>query len=188
MLSATLRRATRLARAPRLARGMAEEAAAATGMTLNFTVPASAIYENVPAEMVLVPSVDGVFGILHNHVPTIAELKPGVVSITETEGATPKEYFVSGGFASSAPRTSRPPPSLSLGSPPPRPRAVDANSVLNISALEAVPVEDLDADAVKVGLAQYTDAAASAKDDVEKAEAEIGVEVYSAMSFAITKA
>ena len=50
MLSATLRRATRLARAPRLARGMAEEAAAATGMTLNFTVPASAIYENVPAE------------------------------------------------------------------------------------------------------------------------------------------
>ena len=54
MLSATLRRATRLARAPRLARGMAEEAAAATGMTLNFTVPASAIYENVPAEMVLV--------------------------------------------------------------------------------------------------------------------------------------
>ena len=55
MLSATLRRATRLARAPRLARGMAEEAAAATGMTLNFTVPASAIYENVPAEMVLVP-------------------------------------------------------------------------------------------------------------------------------------
>jgi F-type H+-transporting ATPase subunit delta len=130
MLSATLRRATRLARAPRLARGMAEEAAAATGMTLNFTVPASAIYENVPAEMVLVPSVDGVFGILHNHVPTIAELKPGVVSITETEGATPKEYFVSGGFAS-----------------------IDANSVLNISALEAVPVE-----------------------------------VYSAMSFAITKA
>merc|ERR1719263_1677880 len=111
MLSATLRRATRLARAPRLARGMAEEAATATG------------------------------------------------------GATPKEYFVSGGFAS-----------------------IDANSVLNISALEAVPVEDLDADAVKVGLAQYTDAAASAKDDVEKAEAEIGVEVYSAMSFAITKA
>ena len=188
MLPATLRRATRLARAPRLARGMAEEAAAATGMTLNFTVPASAIYENVPAEMVLVPSVDGVFGILHNHVPTIAELKPGVVSITETEGATPKEYFVSGGFASSAPRTSRPPPSFPLRSPPPRPRAVDANSVLNISALEAVPVEDLDADAVKVGLAQYTDAAASAKDDVEKAEAEIGVEVYSAMSFAITKA
>ena len=136
-----------------------------------------------------VPSVDGVFGILHNHVPTIAELKPGVVSITETEGATPKEYFVSGGFASSAPRASRPPPPPSLSAhPPPRPRAVDANSVLNISALEAVPVEDLDAEAVKVGLAQYTDAAASAKDDVEKAEAEIGVEVYSAMSFAITKA
>ena len=132
--------------------------------------------------------VDGVFGILHNHVPTIAELKPGVVSITETEGATPKEYFVSGGFASSAPRASRPPPPSLSAHPPPRPRAVDANSVLNISALEAVPVEDLDAEAVKVGLAQYTDAAASAKDDVEKAEAEIGVEVYSAMSFAITKA
>ena len=155
-----LRRAPRLA-APRLSRGRAEEAAAATGTTLNVTVPASAIYENVPAEMVLVPSVDGVFGILHNHVPTIAELKPGVVSITETEGATPKEYFVSGGFASSAPRTSRPPPPscrLTLRRAP----AVDANSVLNISALEAVPVEDLDAEAVKVGL-RRPPAAASAR-------------------------
>ena len=41
------------------------------------------------------------------------------------------------------------------------------------------------AQAVKTGLAQYSAAYASATDDYEKTEAEIGVEVYQAMSFAI---
>ena len=39
--------------------------------------------------------------------------------------------------------------------------------------------------AVKQGLAQYTAAYASAVEDYDKVEAEIGVEVYQAMSFAI---
>ena len=46
------------------------------------------------------------------------------------------------------------------------------------TVLEALSVDELDEEAVKTGLAQYSAAYASATEDVEKAEAEIGVEVY----------
>ena len=51
-------------------------------------------------------------------------------------------------------------------------------SKLNVTVLEAVALEDIDPDAVKTGLAQYSAAYASANDDLAKSEAEIGVEVY----------
>ena len=51
--------------------------------------------------------------------------------------------------------------------------------------LEAVELDDIDPEAVKQGLAQYTAAYAAATEDYAKTEAEIGVEVYQAMSFAI---
>lgn len=61
-------------------------------------------------------------------------------------------------------------------------------SKLNVTVLEAVALEDIDPDAVKTGLAQYSAAYASANDDLAKSEAEIGVEVYSALSYAISEA
>lgn len=42
------------------------------------------------------PSFSGSFGILPKHVPTLAVLKPGVVSVYENEGAV-KKIFVSSG-------------------------------------------------------------------------------------------
>ena len=39
-----------------------------------------------------VPSFSGSFGILPNHVPTLAVLKPGVVTVIEDDGAA-KKYF-----------------------------------------------------------------------------------------------
>ena len=60
-------------------------------------------------------------------------------------------------------------------------------SKLNVTVLEAVALEDIDPDAVKTGLAQYSAAYASATEDYAKSEAEIGVEVYSAMSYAISE-
>jgi F-type H+-transporting ATPase subunit delta len=98
-----------------------------------------------------------------NHVPTIAQLKPGVVQVQEVQNGPLLKYFVSGGFA-----------------------AIGEDSKLTITALEAALVDDLDADAVKAGLAQYQDAYAKATEDVAKSEAEIGVEVYQAMSYAIS--
>lgn len=66
-------------------------------------------------------------------------------------------------------------------------RAVNAESKLNVTVLEACSIDDLDPEAVKTGLAQYTAAAAAAADDLAKEEAMIGVSVYQAMSYAIAE-
>ena len=76
-------------------------------------------------------------------------------------------------------------PARSCASPS-RP-AVTSDSVLNVSVLEAVSIDDLDPEAVKTGRAQYTAANASATEDLAKEEAMIGVEVYQAMSYAIAE-
>ena len=49
-------------------------------------------YNKVVVKQVDVPGVTGSFGILPEHVPTIANLKPGVVAITEEDGGM-KKYF-----------------------------------------------------------------------------------------------
>ena len=71
-------------------------------------MPSSVLYEDAPVEMVIVPGGDGMFGVMPSHVPTIAELKPGVVSVQETAGGPLTKYFISGGFMSSAPRRAAP--------------------------------------------------------------------------------
>lgn len=53
-------------------------------------------YEGSEVKQVDVPSFSGSFGILPKHVPTLAILKPGVVTVFENEG-TKKEIFVSSG-------------------------------------------------------------------------------------------
>jgi F-type H+-transporting ATPase subunit delta len=73
-----------------------------------------------------------------------------------------KRYFVSGGFA-----------------------FVHADSSADIVAVEAVPVEQLDVDAVKKGLAEHQANFTSAKDDFEKANAQIGIDVCTAMVAAL---
>ena len=60
-------------------------------------------------------------------------------------------------------------------------------STLNVTVLEAVSLDDIDHDAVKMGLAQYSAAYSAATEDLAKSEAEIGVEVYSALSYAISE-
>ena len=98
----TLAPAARLLRtsAPALAEGDAPGAAG--GLTLNFTVPSGSLYESAAVEMVILPGGDGQFGVMPSHVPTITELKPGVVSVQEEAGGPLIKYFVSGGFASGA--------------------------------------------------------------------------------------
>ncbi|KAL1515905.1 hypothetical protein AB1Y20_002519 [Prymnesium parvum] len=136
----------------------------ATALTLNFTLPSKAFYVKAPVEMVMLPGSDGEFGVMPNHVPTITTLKPGVVSVQEVAGGELKKYFISGGFAS-----------------------VNSDSTLNISTLEAAELRDIDPEAVKMGLAQYSSAYASATDDLLKSEAEIGVEVYQSLTYAISE-
>lgn len=111
--------------------------------------------------MVIVPATTGQMGILPGHVATIAELKPGVVSVHE--GNDVKKYFVSSGFA-----------------------FVHSNSIADIMAIEAVPVEQIDPSAVQKGLSEFTQKLNSASTDLQKAEAQIGVDVFSALNSALT--
>jgi hypothetical protein len=79
-----------------------DAAGGAGGLTLNFTMPTKSLYAETAVEMVILPGGDGMFGVMPSHVPTITELKPGVISVQETAGGPLSKYFVSGGFASGA--------------------------------------------------------------------------------------
>lgn len=111
--------------------------------------------------MVIMPATTGQMGVLPGHVATIAELKPGILSVHEGNEVT--KYFVSGGFA-----------------------FIHANSFADIVAVEAVPIDRIDPALVQKGLAEFTQKVSSASTDLEKAEAQIGVEVHSALNSALT--
>ncbi|RRT52481.1 hypothetical protein B296_00013569, partial [Ensete ventricosum] len=100
-------------------------------------------------------------GVLPGHVATIAELKPGLLSVHE--GSEVTKYFVSSGFA-----------------------FVHANSITDIVAVEAVPVDHIDPSLVQKGLADFTQKLNSATTDFEKAEAQIGIDVHSALNAALS--
>ena len=88
---------------PRVAsRGFASEASAeATSVTLNFSLPHESIYNNASVFQVIIPGVEGEYGVTPNHVPYVAQLKPGVLQIIHDEGsaADAEKYFVAGGYA-----------------------------------------------------------------------------------------
>lgn len=71
-------------------RGYADE------MAFTFAAANKVFYDNANVRQVDVPSFSGAFGILPKHVPTLAVLKPGVVTVYEADG-TQKKVFVSSG-------------------------------------------------------------------------------------------
>ncbi|KAK3025082.1 hypothetical protein RJ639_044961 [Escallonia herrerae] len=130
-------------------------------LTVNFSLPYASELSGKEVDMVIVPATTGQMGILPGHVPTIAELKPGLMTVHE--GNDVQKYFVSSGFA-----------------------LVHANSYADIIAVEAVPVNRIDPNLVQKGLAEFTQKLNSASTDLEKAEAQIGVDVHSALSSALS--
>lgn len=73
------------------------------------------------------------------------------------------KYFVSSGFA-----------------------FIHANSLSDIVAVEAISVDRIDPNLVQKGLAEFSQRLSSASTDLEKAEAQIGANVHSALNSAIT--
>ena len=55
---------------------------------LNFRLPHEAVFADAEVNMVLVPAETGDFGILPGHVPVVAKLRPGVVSVENKESVT----------------------------------------------------------------------------------------------------
>lgn len=117
------------------ARGYADE--------MSFTLAAAnkVFYSGANVRQVDVPSFSGAFGILPKHVPTLAVLKPGVVTVYENDGTT-KKVFVSSGTIT-----------------------VNEDSSVQVIAEEAHNVEDLDLSAARELLALSQSQLSSASDD-----------------------
>ncbi|KAK3195261.1 hypothetical protein Dsin_026571 [Dipteronia sinensis] len=130
-------------------------------LTVNFVLPYASELSAKEVDMVIIPATTGNMGVLPGHVATIAELKPGVMSVHEGNDVT--KYFISSGFA-----------------------YIHANSYADVIAVEAVPLDQIDASLVQHGLAEFTQKLSSASTDLEKAEAQIGVDVHSALNSALT--
>ncbi|KAL3160149.1 hypothetical protein ABBQ32_010918 [Trebouxia sp. C0010 RCD-2024] len=136
-------------------------------LTFNFYLPHEQVAKGKKVDMVLLPAVTGDFGAMPGHVPTVAQLRPGVITIHNEMDKDVEKYFVSSGYA-----------------------FVHADSTTDVVAVEAFKPEEFDTDAVRAGLQEYTAKVAQLQsggkgDDYEIAAAQIGVEVYSAMNAAI---
>lgn len=142
-----------------------EQAGVPDKLQFNFFMPHDVVCQNEKVDLVLMPAVTGDFGVMPGHVPTLAQLRPGVVTIHKELDKDVQKYFVSGGFA-----------------------FVHPDSTADVCAVEAVPLSELDGDAVRAGLQEYTAKLAAVQskgDDYEIAAAQVGVEVYSALNAAI---
>ena len=77
-----------------------EATAEATSVTLNFSVPYESIYSGAKVSLVIIPGVEGEYGVTANHVPYVAQLKPGVLQVMfEDSGSDSEKYCVAGGYA-----------------------------------------------------------------------------------------
>ena len=65
-------------------------------MSFTFAAPNGVHYKDADVKQIDVPSLVGSFGIMPNHVPSLAVLAPGVVTVYEENGAANK-FFVSSG-------------------------------------------------------------------------------------------
>ncbi|CAK7223507.1 delta subunit of the central stalk of mitochondrial F1F0 ATP synthase, atp16 [Sporothrix eucalyptigena] len=125
----------------------------ADAIKLSLSLPHQSIYKSQDVVQVNIPAESGEMGVLANHVPSIEQLKPGLIEVIEESGGT-KQFFLSGGFA-----------------------IVQPNSVLSINAVEGYPIEDFSAEAVKAQLAEAQKIANGAGSEQDIAEAKIEVEV-----------
>jgi hypothetical protein len=71
----------------------------ATSVILNLSVPYESIYNGTAVNSVIIPGTEGEYGITVNHVPYVAQMKPGVLQILFDGTAEPEKYFVAGGYA-----------------------------------------------------------------------------------------
>ncbi|CAG8833722.1 34339_t:CDS:2, partial [Gigaspora margarita] len=155
-------------------RWYATEASASTsGLRLSFVLPHQTIYKGVEVQQVNIAATSGDMGILASHVPSIEQLRPGVVEVIENANATKKffgeytnklgtNYLVSGGFA-----------------------IINPNSSLDINAVEAFPLEDFSPEAIRANLAEAQRTATSGSSEEERNIAKVEVEVLESLQSAL---
>ena len=180
-----------------LTRSFASEASAdASSVTLNFSVPYESIYNGASVFQVIIPGVEGEYGVTPNHVPYVAQMKPGVLQILHEEGnlSESEKYFVAGGYALTH-ENSVTVRNLKRGKmcdstlqPAREPFLTHIISfpLQDIVAPEAVKLDEIDPSAVQSQFDAAKGAFASAAaGSVEQAEAQIDMEVNRAMGMAV---
>jgi len=146
-------------KAPLQRRGYAE--AVSDKIKLSLALPHQSIYKSQDVVQVNIPAESGEMGVLANHVPSIEQLKPGLIEIIE-ETAGSKQFFLSGGFA-----------------------IVQPNSVLSINAVEGYALEDFSIDNVRSQLAEAQKIAGGSGSEQDIAEAKIEIEVLESLQAAL---
>jgi F-type H+-transporting ATPase subunit epsilon len=69
-------------------------------MALHFELVTPArLVRSEDVHMVVVPGTEGEFGVLEGHAPFMSTVRDGTLRIYKTEGGTPEEIEVQGGFA-----------------------------------------------------------------------------------------
>ncbi|KAK7035479.1 delta subunit of the central stalk of mitochondrial F1F0 ATP synthase, atp16 [Paramarasmius palmivorus] len=138
-------------------RGYAE---ASDKIKLSMALPHQSIFSSTDVVQVNICAATGDMGILANHVPSIEPLRPGVVEVVESSGS--KKWFVSGGFAT-----------------------VHPNNKLTINVVEAAPLEDFSAEAVRTNLQEALRVANGNGSEEDKTEARIEADVYESLQHAL---
>ncbi|KAK3944741.1 epsilon subunit of F1F0-ATP synthase [Diplogelasinospora grovesii] len=142
-------------RAPLQRRGYAE--AVSDKIKLSLSLPHQSIYKSQDVVQVNIPAESGEMGVLANHVPSIEQLKPGLVEVIEENGSS-KQFFLSGGFA-----------------------IVQPNSNMSINAVEGFPLEDFSPDAVRAQIAEAQKVVNGGGSEQDVAEAKIELEVLESL-------
>jgi F-type H+-transporting ATPase subunit epsilon len=115
--------------------------------------------------MVVVPGVEGYFGVLPDHMPLLSTLRPGVVSVHDgVNDPAGKRFFVDGGFA----EVNR-----------------DGCTLL---VEEALPLEDLTADVIAARGSAAQEQLEEATTDEDRAAAEAALAVVDEMARAVAEA
>ena len=107
-------------------------------------------------EMVVVPGIEGDFGVLIGHAPMISALRPGVIN-TYSGMTVEKSIFVGGGFAEVT------------------------GERCTVLAEEAMPVDEIDRAAAEKRLAAAREAVGDAETDLDRTNAETELAVAEAL-------
>ena len=108
-----------------------------------------------PVEMVVVPGTEGDMGVLPDHAPLIATVRPGVIAVFEN-GQVTERIFVGGGFAEIT------------------------GERCTVLAEIAEPVAELDRGRVEIALREAREDLADAKEEHDRAAAERRVAIEEA--------
>ncbi|KAI1815883.1 ATP synthase delta chain [Poronia punctata] len=133
------------------------DAAPKARLKLSLSLPHQSMYTSENVVQVNIPAESGDMGVLASHVPSIEQLKPGLIEVIEENGSS-KQFFLSGGFAT-----------------------VQPNSVLSINAVEGYPLEDFSAEAVRSQIAEAQKVANGSGSEQDVAEAKIELEVLESL-------